>query len=75
MTALHWFPALSAPELLGAPVRDALTSWAARGEAEAALAHRVEVAAIDPELADTAAMTEAYGLPLEQSVNCVVVAG
>ena len=75
MTALHWFPALSAPELLGAPVRDALTSWAARGEAEAALADRVEVAAIDPELADTAAMTEAYGLPLEQSVNCVVVAG
>ena len=33
------------------------------------------VAAIDPELADTAAMTEAYEVPLEASANCVVVMG
>jgi prolyl-tRNA editing enzyme YbaK/EbsC (Cys-tRNA(Pro) deacylase) len=30
---------------------------------------------IDPELADTAAMTSAYDLPLTASANCVVVAG
>ena len=30
---------------------------------------------IDPELADTAAMSEAYDLPLTASANCVVVAG
>ena len=30
---------------------------------------------IDPELADTAAMTEAYDVPLAASANCVVVAG
>jgi prolyl-tRNA editing enzyme YbaK/EbsC (Cys-tRNA(Pro) deacylase) len=33
------------------------------------------VVEIDPELADTAAMTEAYDLPLTASANCVVVAG
>lgn len=33
------------------------------------------VAAIDPNLADTAAFCEAYGVSLEQSANCVVVAG
>ena len=31
--------------------------------------------AIDPELADTAAMSEAYDLPLDTGANCVVVAG
>ena len=30
---------------------------------------------IDPEHADTAALTEAYDLPLDASANCVVVAG
>ena len=30
---------------------------------------------IDPDLADTAALTEAYDLPLEASANCVLVAG
>jgi prolyl-tRNA editing enzyme YbaK/EbsC (Cys-tRNA(Pro) deacylase) len=33
------------------------------------------VVEIDPALADTAAMTEAYDLPLTASANCVVVAG
>ena len=33
------------------------------------------VAEIDPELADTAAMTEAYDVPLDASANCVVVMG
>lgn len=33
------------------------------------------VSRIDPALADTAAFCTAYGSPLEQSANCVVVAG
>ena len=33
------------------------------------------VAEIDPALADTAAMSDAYGVGLEVSANCVVVAG
>ena len=36
---------------------------------------RSAVVEIDPELADTAAMTEAYDVPLTASANCVVVAG
>src|SRR5690606_4338635 len=35
----------------------------------------LEVAPIDPELADTAAMCEAYDSPEDHSANCVVVAG
>lgn len=59
--------ALARPDLLGDPVRDALTrlAWAAE----------VGVVAIDPELADTAAMSAAYDVPLAAGANCVVVAG
>nr|WP_226925319.1 YbaK/EbsC family protein [Georgenia thermotolerans] len=39
------------------------------------LGAQVLVAEIDPDLADTAAMTEAYRLPPEASANCVLVAG
>jgi prolyl-tRNA editing enzyme YbaK/EbsC (Cys-tRNA(Pro) deacylase) len=60
-------PALDRPELLGAPVRDALAQWEHAAE--------VLVAEIDPELADTAAMTQAYDVPLDASANCVVVMG
>jgi prolyl-tRNA editing enzyme YbaK/EbsC (Cys-tRNA(Pro) deacylase) len=60
-------PALDHPDLLGAPVREALASWEHAGE--------VLVAAIDPGLAETAAMTEAYDVPMEASANCVVVMG
>jgi len=60
-------PALEHPDLLGAPVRTALESWQHASE--------VLVARIDPELADTAAMTQAYDVPLEASANCVVVMG
>jgi prolyl-tRNA editing enzyme YbaK/EbsC (Cys-tRNA(Pro) deacylase) len=35
----------------------------------------IGVAAIDPDLADTAAFCERYGAPVEWSANCVVVAG
>ena len=60
-------PALGRPDLLAEPVRRALATWARGGE--------VLVAAIDPELADTAAFCAAYEVSLDASANCVVVAG
>lgn len=60
-------PVLDHLGLLGAPVAAALRGWPG--------ADRVAVVEIDPGLADTAAMTEAYDLPLAASANCVVVAG
>src|ERR1700712_5487332 len=65
--SLTLLPALEHPDLLGDPVRAALASWEHAGEER--------VAQIDPDLADTAAMTEAYGVPLDASANCVVVMG
>jgi prolyl-tRNA editing enzyme YbaK/EbsC (Cys-tRNA(Pro) deacylase) len=61
---LTWTPAAERPELLAAPVAAAL----------GALTGPAWVAEIDADLADTAAFTEAYGVPLEVSANCVVVA-
>ncbi|HEY7593763.1 MAG TPA: YbaK/EbsC family protein [Actinophytocola sp.] len=61
--------ALDRPDLLADPVAKALA------ELPAEHAARVGVAAIDPDLADTAAFCEAYGSPLAASANCVVVAG
>ncbi|MCW2571192.1 MAG: YbaK/prolyl-tRNA synthetase associated region [Frankiales bacterium] len=60
-------PALERPELLADAVRVALQSWKRAGD--------VRVAPIDPDLADTAAFCAAYDVALEQSANCVVVAG
>ncbi len=60
-------PALEVPELLAPPVVAFLQGWTRGGE--------VAVAAIDPQLADTAAFVEAYGVAPEVSANCVVVAG
>jgi prolyl-tRNA editing enzyme YbaK/EbsC (Cys-tRNA(Pro) deacylase) len=60
-------PALSRPDLLAAPVAQALEGWADASD--------VAVCAIDPDLADTAAMTDAYDVPLSLSANCVVVGG
>lgn len=60
-------PARERPDLLAGPVAAALAAWSR--------AEEVAVAEIDPELADTAAMTEAFDLPLAASGNCVVVAG
>jgi prolyl-tRNA editing enzyme YbaK/EbsC (Cys-tRNA(Pro) deacylase) len=64
---LDSLPALEHLDLVAAPVATALASWARTDE--------VAVVEIDPDLADTAALTEAYSLPLEASVNCVLVAG
>ncbi len=68
--SLELRPALSHPELLAKPVAVALAEWgtAARD------AGQVEVAEIDPELADTAAFCEHYDIPLEMSANCVIIA-
>lgn len=60
-------PALSRPDLLAPPVTAALEAWAHR--------EQVAVTEIDPALADTAALVEAYDLDLGSSVNCVLVAG
>ena len=65
--SLTSLPALDHPELLAPPVAKLLAAWPHAGE--------VAVVEIDPELADTAAMTEAYDVPLEASANCVVVMG
>lgn len=54
-------------DLLGEPVAKALEALPD--------ADRIGVAAIDPDLADTAAFCSAYSVPLEASANCVVVAG
>ena len=59
-------PALDASHLLAEPVVAALRAWP--------LAGQVQVAPIDPALADTAAFCAAYDVPLEASANCVVVA-
>jgi prolyl-tRNA editing enzyme YbaK/EbsC (Cys-tRNA(Pro) deacylase) len=61
---LTWLPAADRPDLLAAPVVAALP----------ALSGPAWVAEIDAELADTAAFTEAYEVPLDVSANCVVVA-
>ncbi len=55
------------PDLLAPSVAAALAAWPA--------ADGVAVVEIDPALADTAAMSEAYDIPLLASANCVVVAG
>ncbi len=65
--SLVTLPAVEHPELLGRSVAAALVGWPHAAE--------VGVVEIDPELADTAAMTEAYDVPLTASANCVVVAG
>src|SRR3954454_17273596 len=59
--------ALERTDLLAAPVAAALRGWSHAGS--------VGVVEIDPGLADTAALTSAYDLPLEASGNCVVVGG
>ncbi|WP_435770173.1 YbaK/EbsC family protein [Nocardioides sp. SYSU DS0651] len=67
LPGLTSLPALEHPQLLAPPVTDALTAWP---ESEG-----VAVVEIDPGLADTAAMSEAYGVPMTASANCVLVAG
>ncbi|ROP31096.1 prolyl-tRNA editing enzyme YbaK/EbsC (Cys-tRNA(Pro) deacylase) [Couchioplanes caeruleus] len=65
-------PALSRLDLLAPPVAAALEVWPAEAPIDG---DQVLVAPIDAELADTAAFCEAYAVGLEQSANCVIVAG
>jgi prolyl-tRNA editing enzyme YbaK/EbsC (Cys-tRNA(Pro) deacylase) len=65
---LDWAPATARPDLLAPPVADAL---AALGDDAR---HGTRVAAIDPDLADTAAFCDTYGVTLDASANCVVIA-
>jgi prolyl-tRNA editing enzyme YbaK/EbsC (Cys-tRNA(Pro) deacylase) len=60
-------PALTRPELLATPVIEALRVWPH--------ADQVSVTEIDPDLADTAAFCERYGVQLAESANCVIVSG
>lgn len=60
-------PAVDRPDLLAPTVLAALREWP-RGR-------DVRVAEIDPDLSDTAAFCAKYGVPMESSANCVVVAG
>ena len=61
--SLSWSPATEHPDLLAPPVA-----------AVAASVPRLLVAEIDPGLADTAALCDAYDVDLAKSANCVVVA-
>lgn len=70
MGSLNFVPALARPDLLAPPVVGALRDWKnVIGVGE------VGVAEIDPALADTAAFCDRYGIALDESANCVVVAG
>jgi prolyl-tRNA editing enzyme YbaK/EbsC (Cys-tRNA(Pro) deacylase) len=65
--SLESLPALTHPELLAPPVHAALSDWPHT--------HDIAVVEIDPAYADTAAMSEAYTIPMEAGANCVVVMG
>ncbi|MET8333991.1 YbaK/EbsC family protein [Streptosporangium canum] len=60
---LDWVRAAERLDLLAEPVARAVTGL-----------DGVEVAEIDPTLADTAAFCERYGVSLTESANCVIVA-
>ncbi|GGQ02471.1 YbaK/EbsC family protein [Streptosporangium pseudovulgare] len=60
---LEWAKAGERPDLLAEPVARATAGL-----------DGVLVAPIDPELADTAAFCERYGVALSESANCVIVA-
>ena len=67
---LELVPALTRPDLLAPTVLAALRGWDGERPVE-----RIAVAEIDPDVADTAAFTERYGVPLAESANCVAIAG
>jgi len=64
---LDSLPALDHPELLAPSVVAALEAWEHGRE--------LAVVEIDPALADTAAMSEAYDLGMDTGANCVIVGG
>jgi prolyl-tRNA editing enzyme YbaK/EbsC (Cys-tRNA(Pro) deacylase) len=62
---LDWTPDVD--HLVAAPVAAALATWGPRGD--------VLAAPIDPAVADTAAFCEMYDVAMDDSANCVVIAG
>ena len=72
MGTLALEPALSRLDLLAKPVAAALEVWPVEAPVDG---DQVMVAPIDASLADTAAFCEAYGVRLDESANCVIVAG
>ena len=68
MGELDTVPALDRPDLLGPVVAGALAALEG-------LVGQVSVAEIDPDLADTAAFCERYGVGLAESANCVLISG
>ncbi|GAA1867839.1 YbaK/EbsC family protein [Brevibacterium marinum] len=58
-------PAASAPELMAGPTAEAIPT----------ITGDVKAFAIDPQIADTAALLDATGLGPETSANCVLVSG
>ena len=72
MGSLKLEPAAGRTDLLADPVAAAILQWPADAPVDR---DRVLVAPIDPDLADTAAFCAAYDLRLDESANCVVVAG
>ena len=68
---LTYHPALDRTDLLASPVAAALR---ALSRVSPGWAEQVRVAAIDPELADTAQFCETYGVSPADSANCVVIA-
>jgi prolyl-tRNA editing enzyme YbaK/EbsC (Cys-tRNA(Pro) deacylase) len=69
LSRLSAVPPIDRVDLLAPSVRDAIAGWPADRFAG------VGVAEIDPDLADTAAFCERYGVLAEESANCVVIAG
>src|SRR3954469_2275062 len=72
MGSLKLEPAQSRADLLAPPVAKALAVWPNEAPIDV---DQVMVAPIDADLADTAAFCEAYGVGLNESANCVIVAG
>ncbi|WP_424893565.1 YbaK/EbsC family protein [Streptomyces sp. XH2] len=64
------WPAASRPDLVADPVAAALGKW----DDDAGPVESVLVVDTDPEVADTAAFSAAYDVPLDVSANCVVIA-
>ncbi len=67
LPGLTSLPALERTDLLAPSVAAALPAWPG--------VEQVAVIEIDPDLADTAAMSEAYDVPMAAGANCVLVAG
>lgn len=67
-----WVSAYNNPHLLADVVWKKLDEW---NTEHPDLVAQIMACEIDPELSDTAVMSEHYSIPMEASVNCVLVAG